>query len=128
MFGKSLALGIITAILSSIGAILYGNFYNVNLFDYSMVVGPIAIATTCTFVSVFAAVSFWLSNLILKSWGEFVFNLLFCLGSMVSILLPINANIEHEIPDFFPVFAIPMHFFPVLVWMSFKPLFFRNRS
>jgi hypothetical protein len=58
---------------------------------------------------------------------------------MASVLLPINfeippglleqlhaANFE-GVEMFFPVFAIPMHFFPVLSWFALKPLFFRKR-
>ncbi len=139
MFGKALLLGIITAIFSSFGAILYGNFYNTNLFDFSMVIGPVSIVTVCVIISVFAAFGFWLSEKVFKSWGEFVFNLLFCLGTMGSILSPINFQFPPAILEqvhaingvdtemFFPIYAIPMHFFPVLVWMTFKPLFYRKR-
>ena len=87
MFGKALLLGIVTAIFSSLGAILYGNFYNTNLFDFSMVIGPVAIVAVCVIISVFAAFGFWLSEKVFKSWGEFVFKLLFCLGTMGSILV-----------------------------------------
>jgi hypothetical protein len=140
MFKRFLILGVLTAVLSSAGAIAYGTFYNKNLFDFSLAVGPIMIAATCTFVSIFAACSAWLSNRVLGSWGEFAFNLLFSLGSMASVLMPINYEFPPQVlteiqevnfegvESFFPVYTIPMHFFPVLVWISLKPLFFKKRS
>ena len=140
MFKRALFLGILSAILSSVGAFAYGKFYNENLFDFSMVIGPVSIISTCTFVSIFAAISFWFAEKVLMNWGEFVFNLLFALGSMASVITVLNFNFSPELLEqihevngsdtevFFPSYAIPMHFFPVLVWMTFKPLFYRNRS
>jgi hypothetical protein len=139
MFKRFLLMGITTAVLSSAGAIAYGTFYNKNLFDFSPAVGPIMIAATCTFVSILAACAAWISEQTPGNWGEFVFTTLFCAGSMASVLGPINYEFPpallaelHEsnfegVESFFPVYAIPMHFFPVLVWVSLKPLFFSKR-
>lgn len=139
MFGRYLFLGITTSLFASAGAIMYGTFFNQNLFDFSMVVGPVAIVATCTMVSVFGAIMSWLAEKLLRSWGEFVFNFFFSVGTMASILGPINFQFPQEVlekvhevngPDtegFFPSFAIPMHFFPLLVWFALKPLFFRKR-
>lgn len=140
MFKKYLILGIVTAVLSSAGAVAYAIFFNKNLFDFSTAVGPVSITAACSFVSVFAAVSAFAADKVLKSWGEFVFNLIFSIGTMGSILLPINfefppnmlalvqaVNFE-GVESFFPIYVIPMHFFPILVWVTLKPLFFRNRS
>jgi hypothetical protein len=140
MFKKYLILGIVAAVLSSAGAVFYGIFFNKNLFDFSIAVGPISITAACTFVSIFAAVAAWAADKALKSWSEFVFNLLFSIGTMASIMFPINFQFPKNIliliqginfegvESFFPIYAIPMHFFPVLVWVTLKPLFFRKRS
>jgi hypothetical protein len=140
MFKKYFILAIVASVLSSAGALAYGMFFNKNLFDFSMAVGTLSIATACTTVSIFAAIMAYAADKVLKSWSEFVFNLIFSVGSMASILSPINyqfpPNILTKIQEvnfegvesFFPIYVIPMHFFPVLVWVTLKPLFFRNRS
>lgn len=140
MFKKYFILGIVASVLSSAGAVAYGMFFNKNLFDFSIAVGPLSIATACTTVSIFAAIMAYAADKVLKSWSEVVFNLIFSVGSMASILSPINyqfpPNILTKIQEvnfegvesFFPIYVIPMHFFPVLVWVTLKPLFFRNRS
>lgn len=140
MFKKYLILGIVTSVLASAGAVAYSMFFNKNLFDFSLAAGPVTITAACTFASIFAAVSAFAADKVLKSWGEFVFNLLFSIVSMGSILFPINfefppnllalvqaVNFE-GVEAFFPIYVIPMHFFPILVWVTLKPLFFRNRS
>jgi hypothetical protein len=139
MFKKYFFLGLTTGVVSSAGSIAYSSFYNQNLFDFSLVVGPVMILATCMFVSVAASVVSWLFDKVLKSWGEFFFNSIFAVVSMASVLLPMNfeippvlleklqaANFE-GVEMFFPIFAIPMHFFPVLSWFALKPLFFRKR-
>jgi hypothetical protein len=139
MFKKYFILGIVASILSSAGAIAYGMFFNKNLFDFSMAVGPLSIATACTSVCIFAAITALAADKVLKSWGEFVFNLIFSVVSMASVLSPINFQFPADIlakiqevnfegvESFFPIYVIPMHFFPILVWVTLKPLFFRNR-
>jgi tellurite resistance protein TehA-like permease len=139
MFKNYFFLGIATGIVASGGSIAYSSFYNHELFDFSLVVGPVMIVATCLFVAVAASVVAWVFDKVLKSWGEFVFNSFFAVVSMASIMLPIKFEIPpalltqlHEstfegVEMFFPIFAIPMHFFPVLSWFALKPLFFRKR-
>ncbi len=45
---------------------------------------------------------------------------------MASIMYPLGAQVKGDDFGYFMVYAIPLHFFPVLVWFAFKPLFFRR--
>ena len=126
-FKKFLFLGITTAVFASLGAVLYAKFYNDTINDYSPILSYLSIAAACTFVAIFACIAFWASTIVLKAWGEFVFNFLFAAGSMISILHPLTAQVEGDDFDYFMVYAIPLHFFPVLTWFAFKPLFFREK-
>ena len=126
MFKKLLLLGIATAVVSSLGAIMFAKFYNDTIFDYTKILSYTSIAAGCTFVSIFAAVTFWAAQMILKSWAEFIFNAVFAIGSMASILYPISAEVQNDEFGYFMVYAIPLHFFPVLTWVTLKPLFFRK--
>ncbi len=127
MFKYCFFLGVSSSVLSSIGAVSYAYFYNDNLFDYSKILNYTSIAAACTFVCIFACVAFWAASMVLKSRAEFIFNLLFAFGSMGSIFYPINSNIPEDSFGYFAVYAIPLHFFPVLAWFVLKPLFFRAK-
>jgi len=48
------------------------------------------------------------------------------MGTMGSIYYPLDANMPSDEFGYFVVYAIPLHFFPVLAWMTLKPLFFRR--
>lgn len=126
MFKQCFFLGISAAILSSVGAVVYAWCYNSNLFDYSHILDYTSIAAACTFVCIFACVAFWAAAMVLKSWGEFIFNTLFAFGSMASIFYPINSAIPEDSFGYFVVYALPLHFFPVLSWFALKPLFFKD--
>lgn len=140
MFKRYFILGLVASVLSSAGAVAYGTFFNKNLFDFSMAVGPLSIATACTTITLFACFTAFAADKVLKSWSEFVFNLFFSVFSMLSVLGPMNFQFPPDIlakiqevnfegvESFFPIYVIPMHFFPILVWVTLKPLFFRNRS
>lgn len=121
---KALLLGICTGIISALGATGYANMYNTTLFDYSADLGYLTIAGTCIFISVAVSLVFWVAVIGLGKWGELVFNIVFCVGTMMSIEIPMNAKIANEIPDFYPVYAIPLHFFPVLAWMGLRGFIF----
>lgn len=139
MFKRYFFLGLTAGIVATAGSIAYSSFYNQNLFDFSLVIGPVMIIVSCLFISIMAATVAWLFDKVLKSWGEFFFNSFFAVGSMASVLLPINFEVPSALLEqlhainfegveiFFPIFAIPMHFFPVLSWFALKPLFFRKR-
>lgn len=128
LFKKSLFLGITTAAFASLGAVLYAKFYNDTINDYSRILSYTSIAAACTFVAIFACVAFWAATMVLKSWGEFVFNFLFAVGSIASIMHPLTAQVEGDDFDYFVVYALPLHFFPVLTWFAFKSLFFKNKQ
>lgn len=122
-FKKSLIHGILAGILAAIGAFMYASFYNNKLFDYSKDLAYSTIISAAFGATVLASVLHFLGSKVSVKWNDFVFNSLFSLVTMASIMLPINAKIQNEIPDYFPIYAIPLHFFPLLMWISLKPLF-----
>lgn len=128
LFRKSFFTGLFAAVFSSVGAIAYAGFYNKVVFDYSKLLGYPSIIAACAFTSIFACVMYWAAVTILKSWGDFVFNFLFVLITVISIKYPLEAAIPGDEFGYFMVYAIPLHYFPVLSWMVFKSLFFRRFS
>ena len=128
MFKKALLLGISAAVLSSTGAVAYAAFYNANLNDYTYLLGYVSITAACVFVCIFACVMFWVAEMIFPKYGEFIFNLLFAFGSMTSIYYPLNSTFENDSFGYFMVYAMPLHFFPVLSWFVLKSLIYRANS
>lgn len=138
MFKNYFFLGLTVAAFSSIGALAYATFYNKTLFDFSLVVGNVAIVSTCVLVSFIAAFGCWFATKNVKKWGEFLFNLIFSSVTMFSILFTLKFQIPptvlkeitainfEGVEMFFPIYVIPMHFVPLLTWFTFKPLFFKN--
>lgn len=122
-FKNSLIHGIVAGAAAAGGAFMYASFYNNKLFDYSNDLKYTTIISAAFGVTVLASVLHNIGSRISPKWNDFIFNSLFSLITMASIMLPINAKIQNEIPDYFPIYAIPLHFFPLLMWFSFKPLF-----
>ena len=65
-----------------------------------------------------------LQNLGLK-WGPFLFYFLFATVSIITSFGIFSVyNLHEEIQYTIYGYAMPMHYFPFLSWVAFKPLFF----
>jgi hypothetical protein len=124
-FRSAFLTGFAAAVVSSAGAVFYAWKFNTGLFDYSYLLGYASIAAACVFVCIFAAIMFWAAVSVIRSWGEAVFSLVFAFGSMASIYYPLNASVDDR-HGFFAVYALPLHFFPVLAWFAAKPFIYRK--
>lgn len=129
MFRKLLLLGIVAGVLAGLTSLIYQKVYTTSLgVDFSKIVMPAGIVIACVVGCLVAAVGYWLLNKWLKSKTEIVFNFIFVILSFASILgafaakLPLDTNS----PELFPGLVIPMHFFPVLAWLTLRPLFIKN--
>ena len=60
-----------------------------------------------------------------KKWGSFLFYFLFASISIISSFGIFSVyNLHEEIQYTIYGYAMPMHYFPFLSWVAFKPLFF----
>jgi hypothetical protein len=131
MLKKLLYLGAVAGILSGILSIIYTRVYTHYLgVDFSTVVTPVKMIVSSVLGGLVAAIGFWLLDKWLKRKTETVFNLLFTILSFASILGPIATKLPLEIdhPELFPWLVLPMHLFPVLGWMTLRPLFFPSNE
>jgi len=129
MFKKLLLLGAAAGLLAGVGSIIYAWIYNSSLgTDFSYPVKPVGIIAASVFGCILASVGYWLFSKWLKSTGEIVFNFAFTLLSLASIIGPfaVKLPLDIEMPELFPGLVIPMHFFPVLIWFTLKPLFVKE--
>lgn len=143
MFKKSLFLGVSSGILSGIAGVIFEKVYATAFYtDFSTVsatfggsfavkADPMTIMLAHIFSCVLASVAFTLFVKWFKSKGDAIFSLLFTLVSFMSIVIPISAtfplDLDESIIMLFPGFAMTMHFFPVLIWLAMKPLFFSTK-
>ncbi len=129
MFKRSFLLGIVSGVLAGVAALIYARVYNNSLgADFSTVAATSSILAASLLGGVLAAVGYWLLTKLLKSKGEIVFNFLFTILTFVSILAPLATRLPLtvEMPELFPGFTVPMHFFPALAWFTLKPLFIQQ--
>ena len=115
--------------LAGIAGVIYAKIYfTANEADFSKVASTVSILAASLFGGVLAAIGYTLSDRLLKTKGEIVFNFIFTLLSFASLLMPIGHRFSPPIdtPELFPGMVIPMHFFPALGWYTLKPLFIKK--
>lgn len=131
MFKKTLLLGVVAGLLSGLACFLYSEVYywaNAYMIDFSTVANTAMLFSVCVFVCVLAAIGFWLLDKLFGSTGRIIFGFLFTIVSFATIISPfaVTLPLELEFPEMFPGFAVPMHFFPALIWMTLQPLFIKS--
>ena len=123
---KFLIHGIIAGVLTAVAGIVYQMVYENALFlDFSLVINPGSIAGASIFGCVLMALGYWLLEHFkkpnLKGW----LNVLISVLSFLSILGPLGMSLplDVEFPEMFPGLAIPMHFFPAMIFFGLYPFF-----
>ncbi len=132
MFKRHLFHGLVAGLLSGIACSVYMLVYKEVVFvDFSPVIQYYQFFGASIFGCVLASIGYFYALKIIKNKGEVVFNFLFTLFSFVSILGPImfsfppELDVEgiDEITMYFQPFMMTLHFFPVLIWYTIKPIF-----
>jgi hypothetical protein len=129
MFIKNLVLGLIAGIMAGLASIVYSSVYNSSLgTDFSSVAKPSGMIISCLVGCLLAAIGHYVMTRWLKHTGEIIFNLVFALLTFASIMGPfgIKLPLTIEMPELFPGYTVPMHFFPALAWFTLRPFFFKT--
>lgn len=121
---RTITLGSLVAMLSSIIGIVYVYFYY-QLFDFSAYLPLWKVPAILTFLS-FLLVGFSIvMNKLFKKNGNFVTSLSMTLLSIFSIILPSlfppRFSQEIEVPEMFHGFILPLHFLVPLFWLLLSP-------
>jgi len=127
---KALILAGVSSTLSITASIIYNKVYSGSFYvDFSKIISPTSIILTClvgcTLMSLaYALIIKWRPSLNL-GW----LNIVFAILSFASIIMVLSFKLplEIEFPELFPGLAIPMHFFPVLAFLTIVP-FFKSKS
>ncbi len=131
MFKKALFLGIVSGILAGIASVIYSRVYsNSTGASFFKVASPTSMLLASLIGGILAAIGYWAIIRMLRKNGEIVFNLLFVILSFATMLPAFGVKLPLDMsePELFPGMVIPMHFFPVLAWLTLKPLFFRQQA
>ena len=118
--------GLMAGVFASTLSISYYFLYQNLLFlDFSGVLNIGSMIGACVIGCFLMAGAYWILNKLGKPKLKAVVNILFVLLSFASILGPISVSLPLDIdfPELFPGLAIPMHFFPVLAFLSLSPLY-----
>ncbi|HTJ11710.1 MAG TPA: hypothetical protein VL547_06785 [Dinghuibacter sp.] len=131
MLKKLLLLGAVSGLLAGILSLIYSKIYSHYLgVDFSTIASPVKMIASSVIGGLIAALGFALLHRMLGVRTDAVFNLIFTTLSFASILGPIATKLPLELqsPELFPWLVMPMHLFPVLGWLTLKPLFFPPKS
>lgn len=144
MFKKSIFLGVTSGLLAGVAGVVLQTIYTKSFYiDFSGLTvnlgksialksSPTNIVLVALFTGVLAGIIHTLLSKYLKSGRETIFNLLFAFASFGAMLLPIGATLpldaEEEMMLMFPGFGMTLVFFPLLMWLTLKPLFFGKKG
>jgi hypothetical protein len=126
MLKKPLLLGTISGLLAGVVSLVYSNLYvKLLAVDYSSLVTPTKIIISSLLGGLVAAVGYWVLQRVFKARTEVFFNLLFTILSFASIVGAFWTKLPLDVdrPELFPWLMLPMHLFPVLAWLTLKPIF-----
>lgn len=122
---------LISGLVAGFASWSYGTvFSDALLVDYSAVIPTSAIFISSLIGCILATLGYAGLTKFLPNWGEFIFGMLFALLSIASIVGVFGAQLPDSDDESFYYlifgYAIPMHFFPFMVWYALKPLFVRK--
>lgn len=123
---KIIAHGVVAGLISAIAGIVYFYAYQQLLFlDFSAVINASSIAGASMLACLIMAGGYLLLYKINKPKLEGIFNLVYIVIAFASILMPISVTLPLDIdfPELFPGLAVPMHFFPPMVFFGLAPFF-----
>jgi hypothetical protein len=130
MVKKLLFLGLVSGILAGFVSVLFQQLYTHSVgADFSTIAKPAGIVISSTIGCLVASLGYWILQRWSKGSTDAVFNLAFVVLSFVTLLGPIKAKLplDFDRPDLFLGLTVPMHIFPVLGWLTLKPLFFTSQ-
>lgn len=129
MFKRLLFLSVVSGILAAIASLIYQQVYTSSLgAEYPTIVGTAKIFAACIIGNIVAGIGYFFLLKWLKANTDIVFNLLFVILSFATILSPfaVKLPLDVEFPELLPGLLVPMHFFPVLAWLTLRPIFLRS--
>jgi hypothetical protein len=129
MLKRLLFLGLISGILAGVASVLFQQLYTHFVgADFSTIAKPVGIVISSTIGCLVASLGYWVLERWTKGSTDAVFNIVFVVISFATLLGPIKEKLplDFDRPDLFLGLTVPMHLFPVLGWLTLKPLFLKK--
>lgn len=128
MFKKSFFHGITAGIISSTFAYLYVTLLKDEfMYDFSSIISVTNVVGACMFGSILASIGYTLLKRLLPRFGEIIFSFLFAGITFASLTSPMLHKLPLDFDEYltviFPTYAMVLHFFPIVVWYTLKPVF-----
>jgi hypothetical protein len=128
IFQRYFIAGLVVAIVSSVIGGLYASFFNAQLFDFSSILPIWKISAVYFSISLIATGLYFLLLHFFSKFGLILFNSMFVIAAVSSVMIPITAKIENvEFTEFYPIFAIPLHLVFSVVFLAISPLIIKNK-
>ena len=127
---KFLIHGVTAGVLAGIAGIVYQKAYEgAMLLDFSAIINPGSIVGASIFGCILMAIGYGLLERFKKTNLKGWLNVLIAILSFLSILGPLSMSLplEVESPEMLPGLAIPMHFFPAMIFFGLNPFFTKPR-
>lgn len=135
-FPRTLLLAVASGILATVACLILQYAYKVATdSDFSLLIPWWKYLASCLIGCILASLGYFAAMKVMPKSGEIVFNFLFAALSFASIALPIKymefktENMSEEAAwalGYVQVFAITLHFFPIVSWLTLKPLFIKK--
>ncbi|MBM3186334.1 MAG: hypothetical protein FJZ67_08530 [Bacteroidetes bacterium] len=124
-----LVLGVSAGVISTFVSFLFAYFFNQNLFNFSNVLPYWKIVSVDFTLALTSAGVYYGITFISKIYSKIIFNSLFALCSIVSVLMPITAKLEGiEFPEFYPTFALPLYMFFSVIFLALSSIFIKDEK
>lgn len=129
MLRPYLILGITAGVLSAMVSCIFAYLFNQKLLDFSEVL-PYWKIIAVDFSLALAAVGIYFGLRFISAKHHLViFNILFSIGAIASIMVPISAKLpDLEFPEFYPTFAIPLHLIFSVLFLALSSIIFNNEK
>jgi hypothetical protein len=129
MFRPFLVLGVSVGVVSAFVSSVFAYFFNQNLFDFSEVLPYWKIISIDFSLALIAVGIFYGLHIISKKYFKLIFNSLFALCSISSVLVPITAKIpDLEFPEFYPTYAIPLHLIFSVIFLALSSILIKDEK
>ena len=126
MFRNHFYHGLTSGIMAALAAIIYSRIhYFATEADFSGIINLGTMISLNLIVCLIISIAYYLFTVIFMKRRTIVFHLFISILSFAAVIIPISVSLPLSVrnPELFPGLAVPMVFFPVLAWFTFKPLF-----
>ena len=128
---KHILYGIIAGVIAGFTGVIYSVIYQEILFvDFNQVLNPYSIIGASILSCVLMAFIYGLLDRFNKNRLRGLVNVFIVLISFVSVLGPVSISLPLDVdfPELFPGLAIPIHFFPALIFFGLQPFLNKPHS